>query len=119
MQNTILLRCTWTLALLASSLLGSVAAADEIVARDWENEQIIGRNKEPGRATSLPYADRAGALTGTCEASPYFRSLNGNWHFHWAPNPDSRPADFYQPDFDVSGWDEIVVPGKLVNLVVG
>jgi beta-galactosidase len=112
MQNTIFLRCTWTLALLALSLLGSVAAADETVARDWENEQIIGRNKEPGRATSLPYADRAGALTGTCEASPYFRSLNGNWHFHWAPNPDSRPADFYQPEFDVSGWDLIPVPSN-------
>ena len=39
-------------------------------------------------------------------------SLNGQWLFHWAKDPESRPADFYREDFDVSGWDMITVPGN-------
>ena len=81
-------------------------------APDWENEQVIGRNKEPGRATSLPYADRAGALRGMPEDTPYHQSLNGKWRFSWAPDPSQRPAEFYKSDFDVRGWDQIDVPGN-------
>ncbi len=79
---------------------------------DLENEQVIGRNKEPGRATSFFYADREAALEGDPAKSPWFQSLDGTWKFKWAPNPDTRPADFYKPDFDVSGWDDIPVPSS-------
>lgn len=81
-------------------------------APDWENEQVVGRNKEPGRATALPYPDRERAIQATREATPYFQSLNGSWRFHWVPTPDRRPLDFYQPDFDVSGWKTIPVPSN-------
>ena len=81
-------------------------------APDWENEQVIGRNKEPGRAMAFPYPDRARALQATREATPYFQSLNGPWRFHWVPHPDQRPADFYRPEFDVSGWKTVSVPGN-------
>ena len=79
---------------------------------DWENEQVVGRNKEPGRATALPYPDRERAIQATREATPYFQSLNGSWRFHWVPHPDQRPVDFYKPDFDVSGWKTIPVPSN-------
>ena len=39
-------------------------------------------------------------------------SLDGQWKFHWSKDPDSRPADFYREDYDVSGWDDIKVPGN-------
>ena len=29
---------------------------------DWENPQVVGRNREPGHVTSIPYADEASAL---------------------------------------------------------
>ena len=32
------------------------------------------------------------------------------WKFHWAPNPDERPKDFFRTDYDVSKWDDIKVP---------
>ena len=38
-------------------------------------------------------------------------SLDGEWQFHWSKDPDSRPADFYREDFDVSQWGKIKVPG--------
>lgn len=46
------------------------------------------------------------------ENSKYWLSLNGDWKFNWAPDPDSRPKDFYQTTFDVSGWDNIPVPSS-------
>lgn len=79
---------------------------------DWENPQIIGRNKEPAHCTLIPNATAEQAKTGTREASPFFLPLNGRWRFHWAKSPSERPEEFYRLDFDVSGWDEISVPGN-------
>ena len=79
---------------------------------DWEDPAVFGINKLPPRATSQPYAAREQALAGDAAASPYRASLNGEWAFHWSPDPASRPADFYQPEYDVSGWDPIAVPGN-------
>jgi beta-galactosidase len=93
---------------LALALASLAFAAGELP--DWENQQVVGRNKEPRRATSMPFPDRAGALKGDREASPFYASLNGKWKFHWAPDPGSRPAEFYQPGFNVSRWSEIDVP---------
>ena len=44
--------------------------------------------------------------------SPYVTSLNGQWTFHYAPNADERPIDFFRTDYDDSGWDSISVPGN-------
>jgi len=79
---------------------------------DWEDEQVIGRNKELGRATSLPYPDRDSAVVATREATPFYLSLNGKWRFHWSPDPASRPVDFFKPAYDVTKWDEIPVPSN-------
>lgn len=40
-------------------------------------------------------------------------SLNGNWKFNYAVNPDSRPLSFYQLDYPCSGWGNIHVPGHI------
>lgn len=74
---------------------------------------MIGQNKEPGHALLLSYDDVASALadSGLVAHSPYRQSLDGAWKFHWSKNPSERPADFYNTNFDVSGWDDIEVPG--------
>ena len=41
--------------------------------------------------------------------SDRFRSLNGQWQFSLAERPADRPADFFMPDFDATGWDSITV----------
>ena len=79
---------------------------------DWEDQTVFGINKLPPRATSQPYAERAQALAGDASASPFYASLNGEWSFHWSPDPASRPADFYRTEFDVSDWDKIPVPSN-------
>ena len=71
---------------------------------DWENPQIIGINKLPYHSTlQLPSRE------AEC---PEIISLNGQWYFHWSPNPEQRPVDFWRENFDVSEWDMITVPGN-------
>ncbi|MEC3947505.1 glycoside hydrolase family 2 TIM barrel-domain containing protein [Sphingobium sp. HWE2-09] len=77
---------------------------------DWENPAIFERGKEPARATGFPFESRDLALAGDRTASKRFLSLNGQWRFHFSPNVDGAPADFYREDFDLSGWKQIRVP---------
>ncbi|CAH2715824.1 Beta-galactosidase [Neobacillus rhizosphaerae] len=39
--------------------------------------------------------------------------LNGNWKFNYSVNPDSRPDQFYQLNYNCSGWENISVPGHI------
>lgn len=41
------------------------------------------------------------------------QSLNGQWRFHYAPNPQARLKDFWAADFDTSDFDTIDVPGHI------
>lgn len=71
---------------------------------DWEDPSALGINKLPYHATlQLP------SKWKECEE---IVSLDGEWLFHWSPNPDARPADFYREDYDVSDWGKIKVPGN-------
>lgn len=79
---------------------------------EWENEQVIGINKEPAHSDYVPYATLEQALTDYANESPFFQSLNGTWKFNWVKSPEMRPVDFYLPDFDVSYWDNIEVPSN-------
>lgn len=70
---------------------------------DWENEQIVGVNKEPYHATLTLPSER--------ESCKEWMSLDGKWKFHWSPDPQSRPTDFFQTDYNASHWEDITVPG--------
>ena len=71
---------------------------------DWENPAVLGINKLPYHATlQLPSKEKE------CKEMV---SLDGQWLFHWSKDPESRPADFYREDYDVSSWGKIDVPGN-------
>ena len=80
--------------------------------RDWEDPQVVERNKEPGRAPLIPFADEAAALAGDRAASPFYLSLCGRWKFHLAGRVEDAPAGFEAGDFDASAWADIEVPGN-------
>lgn len=79
---------------------------------DWENEQVFAINREPARATFVPYATVEQALANDRAASPYVVSLNGDWKFHWVQAPDNRLLDFYKRKFDDTSWQTIPVPSN-------
>ncbi|SEW46050.1 beta-galactosidase [Chitinophaga sp. YR573] len=80
---------------------------------DWENEQVLGINKEAAHTICIPYASREQALQDIPSTSPWYISLNGLWKFHWVKQPSERPVDFYKTDFDVTQWSTIPVPSNM------
>ena len=85
-------------------LISSLSITAQAQPSDWENPAVLGINKLPYHATlQLPSKQKA------CKE---IVSLDGQWLFHWSKDPESRPADFYREDYDVSGWERITVPGN-------
>ena len=81
-------------------------------APEWEDPSAFAIGREPVRATAFPYPSTAEALTCDHEASPWYKSLNGLWKFHFSKNPESRPTEFYSTDFDDTSWADIPVPSN-------
>lgn len=80
--------------------------------KEWEQEQNLSLNKEIPSATFFSFADEASAQKILPEHSAYWRSLDGDWQFHWVKRPADRPQDFFKPEFDVSSWKTIRVPSS-------
>jgi len=97
-------------------LLTGIAHGDEGDAGQqrpaWNDIAVIRENAESPAAHFVPYRSRDAAINGDTSANPWLRSLNGNWKFNYAESPATRPADFHNEDFDVSGWDDIPVPSN-------
>jgi beta-galactosidase len=78
---------------------------------EWNNNpDIFQINRMEAHATLMPYDSVEEALQGDRFASKHCKSLNGNWKFSFAENPEKRIQHFYAQDYDASGWDEIKVP---------
>ena len=89
---------------------GPVLAQSDNPPAEWENPQIFGINKLPPRNPAWPCPDAASAWISDYDHSPWVKSLNGNWQFHWSPDPASRPTNFFQSDYNASAWAQIPVP---------
>ena len=87
---------------LFASVLTMTALAQE--PHDWENPAVLGINKLPYHATLQ--------LPSKWKECKEIVSLDGEWLFHWSPNPDERPVGFEKEDFDNSLWNKIKVPGN-------
>ncbi|MBN2165085.1 MAG: DUF4981 domain-containing protein [Marinilabiliaceae bacterium] len=79
---------------------------------DWENPAVFGINKEPARATFVPYTNIQSAIIDDYNLSARYLSLNGEWEFTWSPTPDQRPKEFYKTDFNSKNWKTIPVPSN-------
>jgi beta-galactosidase len=79
---------------------------------NWlQDLNVFAVNRLPAHSDHLFYetmeeAKRAGSMGMRHE-------LNGNWKFNYSGNPDNRPEQFYQLDFNCSNWGNISVPGHI------
>jgi beta-galactosidase len=96
----------------------SVFAADG-QNNDWENQKLTSLNTEKPHATMVVCPDPSIAqsigvyVNAERVKSPWYRSLNGEWKYHYSKNPQERVADFFKPDFNDSSWPVIPVPSNV------
>lgn len=93
--------------------LASVTAGAQQLP-EWQQINTFRDGQIDAHALVVPYkTDDVKAIEAMdYDRSPYYLSLNGKWKFNWVKGVDNRPSGFQNPDYDVSGWAEINVPGN-------
>ena len=87
--------------------------------QDWENPAVTGVGNELPHATMIicPDVETAKSIEFTANSertkSPFYRSLNGDWRYHYATNHAGRVPEFWKPDFDDHDWKVIPVPSNV------
>lgn len=80
--------------------------------RDWDNLEILHRNREDSRAYFMSYSNENDALSFERNKSNKFKLLNGMWKFSYYEYPELSPDNFHLENYDVSNWNDIRVPGN-------
>ena len=95
-------------------------AVDPIVAqRLWAQPEVTSLGRLPMRPPLVPYPDLDLARSHDPGRSPWWRSLDGDWRFHLAANPEAAPDGWHQPRFDDRQWRTVPVPGCWTRQDVG
>lgn len=84
-------------------LILSILPLGGIAQNDWENHHVLQINREPARASFIPFHQTKGDR---------FMSLDGMWKFNWVKTSAERPKDFYKEGFDDSQWVDFPVPAN-------
>ena len=77
-----------------------------------QNHEVFAINKEAPHPLLFPYGNTQAAFLDEKENAPFYQSLNGWWKFHWVRNPNDRPSNFFEEDFDDSEWNYFPVPAN-------
>lgn len=87
--------------------------------KEWQDPKLTGLNNEPPHATMIICPDAKTArdirIVNNAERvkSPFYRSLNGPWKYHYSTNHKGRVPDFWKPEFDDRQWTTIPVPSNV------
>ncbi len=93
------------------AMICCITAAGQTSLPEWLDPAVFAVNKEPARATSLPYPTEELALKDEYSSSPYYQLISGLWKFNWVSKASEAPESFYREDFDASKWVNMPVPG--------
>ena len=78
---------------------------------NWLSDPTVFRvNRLDAHSDHISYASLREAAR---EESSLRQSLDGCWRFFWSDSPARRPADFWQENFDLTGFGTIQVPGHM------
>jgi beta-galactosidase len=105
-----------TLALVGGALL---CCASPETPEDWEKPELTGINNQPPRASVVICPDVQTAkdiamnVNSERVKSSFYRSLNGDWKYHYSSNHLARVPDFWKADFNDSAWKMIPVPSNV------
>ncbi len=77
---------------------------------EWQSPDSLAYNKQQPHAWFFSFGNVEEARRVLPEHSSLWCSLDGEWLFRWAKNPDERPREFFRTDYDASAWDHVQVP---------
>jgi beta-galactosidase len=86
--------------------------------RPWTDPEVLSIGRLPMRPPTVAHPDVAQARSGEREASPWWRSLDGNWRFRLFEHPDQVPPTAVRSEGEAEslsraeGWTTVAVPGN-------
>lgn len=86
-----------------------------IIPKYYEDLHRLHENTLPSRAYYVPASRRRDDLVEHRERSDRLRLLNGVWSFRYYPSVYDLQEPFYEPDYDLTGFDTIPVPSVWQN----
>lgn len=90
---------------------GSKKKAPELsVSDEWNDVEIFEQNKLYPRVIVVPYADENDIEENKYASSPYYVSLNGEWHLDLQRDVNDRPKDIEMKGFSGKDWPTVLVP---------
>ena len=95
-----------------------IGFAQEAASCEWQNHKALGEGTEPMHASMVACPDErtakkiARVANGERVKSPWYRSLNGTWKYHYAQTPAARVPDFFKTGFNDASWATIPVPAN-------
>lgn len=78
-----------------------------------QNPKALWKNKMYPHSDVFPWFKRDNFIGKDVSKSKQFISLNGYWKFSWCKGVDNRNKEFFKLGYDVSGWNDIKVPGNI------
>jgi len=79
---------------------------------ELQTPELVSINRLPMRANAFAYESMQLAKGFDKEKSSNFFSLNGEWKFNWVKNPNNRPQNFFELNFDDSRWNNFRIPAS-------
>jgi beta-galactosidase len=104
--------CCLTAFLVCFCISASSQSSKETKLKEWQDVSVVGVNRVRMHAAGFAFETQALAETRAREKSAYFQSLNGLWKFKWVESPSQRPEGFEKEGYDVSAWDNFLVPAN-------
>ncbi len=80
--------------------------------KTWEDISITDINRRKPRAYFKSFPTKEAAIAGNNRGTHHFKSLNGSWYFQFLNAPEYAETGIEQPDYDISSWEKLVVPGN-------
>ncbi|MEO7264606.1 MAG: glycoside hydrolase family 2 TIM barrel-domain containing protein [Ferruginibacter sp.] len=96
---------------LICALFAAMAATAQLPA-ELLTPELVSINRMPMRNNAFAFENLQMAKQFDREKSANFFSLNGSWKFNWVKNPNQRPQNFYELDYDDSKWDNFRIPAS-------
>ena len=92
-------------------LLANICVIAQLPA-ELQTPELISINRMPMRANAFAFENAETAKAFDKEKSANYFSLNGAWKFNWVKDPNQRPQNFYDLNYDDSKWDNLRIPAS-------
>lgn len=79
---------------------------------DWENPILVDHNKEAPHASFFLFNNIKDAIEQHRDQSRFYKSLNGNWKFHYSNQSKDRPKNFQSVKSSGVKWSTLPVPSN-------